>query len=57
MLQELGANNNDNGSWATLTYTLTSYAGQTVYLLFEAADASSDSLVEAAVDDVVITAQ
>jgi hypothetical protein len=57
MLQELGANNNDNGSWATLTYTLTSYAGQTVYILVEAADASSDSLVEAAVDDVVITAQ
>jgi hypothetical protein len=57
MLQELGAANNDNGSWATLTYTLTSYAGQTVYLLVEAADASSDSLVEAAVDDVVITAQ
>jgi hypothetical protein len=57
MLQELGATNDDDAAWATLTYTLTSYAGQTVYILVEAADASGASLVEAAIDDVLITAQ
>ncbi len=57
MLQELGATNDDDAAWATLTYNLSSYAGQTVYLLIEAADASGASLVEAGVDDVVITGQ
>ncbi len=54
---ELGAKDNDNAVWATLTYNLSSFAGQSVYILITAADASNDSLVEAAVDDVVIIAQ
>ena len=57
MLQELGAANDDDATWATLSYNLSSYAGQTVYILIEAADASTASLVEAAVDDVLIMAQ
>jgi hypothetical protein len=57
MLQELGAANDDDAAWASLTYNLSSYAGQTVYILIEAADASTASLVEAAVDDVLIMAQ
>ena len=57
ILQELGAKNDDDAAWATLTYNLSAYAGQTVYILIEAADASGASLVEAAVDDVLITAQ
>ena len=56
VLQELGANNDDDAAWATLTANISSYAGQTVYILIEAADASGASLVEAGVDDVVITA-
>jgi carboxypeptidase T len=49
VLQELGA--------ANFSGSLNSFAGQTVYLLVEAADASGASLVEAAVDDVLIVAQ
>ena len=57
VLQELGAANDDDAAWASFSGSLTSYAGQTVYLLIEAADASGASLVEAAVDDVLIVAQ
>jgi len=56
-LQEVGARNDDDAVWATLTYNLTSFAGQSVYILITAADAPSDSLVEAAIDDVQIIAQ
>ncbi len=54
VLQELGAANDDDAAWATLTYNLSSYAGQTVYILIEAADLSGASLVEAGIDDVLI---
>jgi hypothetical protein len=57
VLSEVGAKNDDDAVWATLTYNLSSYAGQSVYIVITAADASSDSLVEAAVDDVRIVAQ
>lgn len=36
---------------------ISSFAGQTVYILIEAADAGTASLVEAAVDDVLILAE
>jgi carboxypeptidase T len=57
VLQELGAANDDDAAWASFSGSLNSFAGQTVYLLIEAADASGASLVEAAVDDVAIVAQ
>ncbi len=57
VLQELGATNDDDAAWAAFSGSLNAYAGQTVYLLIEAADASGASLVEAAVDDVKIVAQ
>jgi hypothetical protein len=57
VFQEVGAANNDNAAWATFSANLTSFGGQTVYLLIIAADASGESLVEAAIDDVLITAQ
>jgi len=54
IFQELGANNDDDASWATFTGSLNDFAGQTIHILIEAADASTASLVEAAVDDVLI---
>ena len=52
--EELGAADNDNGAWENLTFTLDSYAGQTVYLLIEATDGGVGSISEAAIDDVNI---
>ena len=55
VLEELGAANIDGAAWATHTSSLNSFAGQTVYILIEAADGGGGSLVEAGVDDVRIT--
>jgi hypothetical protein len=57
IFSEVGANNDDDAVWATLTYNLSSFGGQSVYLLITAADASTASMVEAAIDDVLIIAQ
>ena len=57
VFQELGAANDDDAVWATATVDLSAFAGQTVRILIEAADASGASLVEAAVDDVKIVKQ
>jgi aminopeptidase S len=54
VFQQLGAAANRAGGWATATVNLSSFAGQTVTLRIEAADAGTASLVEAGVDDVVI---
>jgi hypothetical protein len=56
VFQELGAADDDDAAWAAFSGSLNSFAGQTVYLRIEAADASTASLVEAAIDDVLITA-
>lgn len=45
------------GSWATRTVSLNAWAGQTVVLRLEAVDNSPESLVEAGIDNVVITRQ
>jgi choice-of-anchor B domain-containing protein len=55
VFQELGAADDDDAVWALHTVDISSFAGQTVYLRVEAADTSTASLVEAAVDDVRIT--
>ncbi len=57
VFQRLGAAANVNGAWATASASLNSFAGQTVRILIEAADASTASLVEAGIDDVKITQQ
>ncbi|SEG53223.1 Zinc carboxypeptidase [Nonomuraea solani] len=57
VLNQAGAASNRNGSWATATASLNAFAGQTVRILIDAADASGASLVEAGVDDVRITQQ
>jgi aminopeptidase S len=54
VFEELGAGNIDGASWAYFEVDISAYAGQTVYLLVEAADAGSASLIEAAIDDVLI---
>src|SRR5262245_52906833 len=55
VFQELGGTENDNGAFTTATVNLSGFAGQTIRILIEAADASTASLVEAGVDDVRIT--
>ncbi|MFI7022874.1 M14 family zinc carboxypeptidase [Micromonospora sp. NPDC049900] len=56
LLTQAGAATNRNGAWTQANLNLTPYAGQSVRILVEAADASTASLVEAAVDNVTITA-
>jgi murein tripeptide amidase MpaA len=50
-----GAATNLNGAWGTGSASLTAWAGQSIRLVVQAADASTASLVEAGVDDVRIT--
>jgi extracellular elastinolytic metalloproteinase len=57
VFQRLGAATNVNAAWATATASLNAFAGQTVRILVEAADAATASLVEAGIDDVRITQQ
>jgi hypothetical protein len=57
VFQQPGAATNRNGAWSVATADLSAFAGQTVRILVEAADLSSASLVEAAVDDVRVTQQ
>jgi subtilisin family serine protease len=57
VFQELGAANTDAASFATQSVNISSFAGQTINILIQAADASTGSLVEAAVDNVTITQQ
>ncbi|WP_433530893.1 M14 family zinc carboxypeptidase [Micromonospora sp. CA-263727] len=56
LLTQAGAASNRNGAWTQSNLNLTPYAGQSIRILVEAADLSTASLVEAAVDNVTITA-
>jgi subtilisin family serine protease len=57
VFQQTGSATNRAGTWATATVNLTPYAGQSIRLLVETADAGTASLVEAGVDDIRITRQ
>ena len=57
VFEKLGAAVNLNGAWASTSVNLGAFAGQTVRIRVEAADASTASLVEAAVDDVKVVQQ
>jgi carboxypeptidase T len=57
VFQELGSSTDDDAVWATATVDLSAFAGQTIRILVEAADASGASMVEAAIDDVKIVRQ
>ena len=55
VFQERGTMRTDLPSWSTATIPMTRWAGQTVRIVFAAADLGRASTVEAAVDDVRIT--
>jgi choice-of-anchor B domain-containing protein len=57
VFQQLGAASNRAGAWATASVNLSAFAGQSVRILVSAADAATGSLVEAGIDDVLITQQ
>jgi subtilisin family serine protease len=57
VFQELGAATTDAASFTARTADISGFAGQQVRILIQAADASTGSLVEAAVDNVTITQQ
>ena len=57
VLDVRGAATNRNGAWTAANVDLTAFAGQTVRIVIDAADASTASLVEAGVDDVRVTKQ
>ena len=57
VFQRLGAASDLDAVWATASASLNAFAGQTVRIVIEAADASGASLVEAAVDNVRVTRQ
>jgi len=52
-----GSASNLAGAWTTQTVSLSAFAGQTVQLRFEAADAGTASLIEAGFDNVTVTRQ
>ncbi|NED57463.1 zinc carboxypeptidase, partial [Micromonospora aurantiaca] len=55
VLNQAGAAANRAGAWQTQTADVSGYAGQSVRIVVEAADAGSGSLVEAGLDDLKIT--
>ncbi|WP_229073521.1 M20/M25/M40 family metallo-hydrolase [Actinoplanes sp. DH11] len=55
VLNQAGAASNRAAAWTTASANLSGYAGQTIRLQIEAADAGTASLVEAAVDSLAIT--
>lgn len=57
LFTQAGAATNRNGAWTSGSWSISAFAGQSVRILIEAADASTASLVEAGVDDVKITRQ
>jgi len=52
--EQLGSATDVDAAWGSHSADISSFAGQTVRILIEAADASTASLVEAGVDDVQI---
>jgi extracellular elastinolytic metalloproteinase len=57
VFQRLGAAVNVNGAWSSTSVNLNAFAGQTINIIIEAADASTASLVEAGIDDVRVMKQ
>ncbi len=55
VFQERGAANKDLPRWSNVSIPMTPWAGQTIRIVFAAADLGRPSTIEAAVDDVRIT--
>jgi hypothetical protein len=55
VLQEVGAANSDRPAWRGAAVSMTPWAGQSVRIVFAAADLGGGNVLEAAVDDVRIT--
>ena len=51
-----GTSSNVAGAWATRTADLDAWAGQTIQIRVDVADMDPGSIIEAGVDNVVITA-
>lgn len=52
-----GTASNLSGTWSGRSLSLSAWAGQTIRLRFDAADAGTGSVIEAGVDDVVVRRQ
>ncbi len=57
IFEVLGRNRDVDATWTGLAIDLSGFAGQQIYILIEVADLGYQSLVEAAVDDILIVAQ
>ena len=57
VFQRVGTGRDVDAAWTTARIDLSAYAGQTIRLLFEAADHGTNSLIEAGIDDVRVTRQ
>jgi choice-of-anchor B domain-containing protein len=57
LFTQAGAGSNRAGAWAAGSNDITDYAGQSVQVIFECADAATGSLIECGVDDVKIVKQ
>jgi hypothetical protein len=57
VIEQLGSTADVDAAFATRTVDITAFAGQSVRLVISASDLAGASLVEAAVDDVLITRQ
>jgi aminopeptidase S len=55
VFERLASATDVDAAWTSQTVNLNAYAGQTIQILIEAADAGTASLVEAGVDDVKVT--
>ncbi|HCU49807.1 MAG TPA: peptidase S8/S53 subtilisin kexin sedolisin, partial [Micromonosporaceae bacterium] len=55
LFTQAGAATNRAGAWGTGSNNISAYAGQSVRILVQCADASGASLVECGVDNVKIT--
>jgi aminopeptidase S len=55
VLNQVGAASDRAAAWQVASANISGFAGQSVRILVDAADAAGGSLVEAAVDDVKIT--